>query len=512
MNSKRTLIIGGLVLALLFALLLPGLVVVGVVVSLGASSAAASPCQSAVGVAAGGPVRLPVTGAYVITSNFGMRFDPVYKRYQLHAGIDFAEIPPGPVVAAASGTVDELVHGDPGRGNYVTISNGAGIRTRYQHLASTAVTLGQVVTAGQVVGVEGSTGASTGAHLHFETLVNGVPQDPRTWFTQNGITVPAKGSGGTAPPPGAGGSAAAVSTGTSSTGPPVGAMPGAVGRWSGIQLVNAGYIIKAGQGLNLDPWAITVGVMTAMGESSLKILDYGDGVGPDSRGLFQQRDGGAWGSYADRMNPTISATNFFKALMLVPDYHNLPPTIAAHNTQHNADPFYYAPFWPDAVQVVATLTADPGLLASLPASGADASCDPTAAAGSGPAAPTGPCPASGNPVEASLTPVARNGARCVLQAFPVVKTLYAPGAPAPAHGTTVDLMLPDYRTTSGRTTGWQIADWLRDNAASLGVTAVVFDMKTWTAASHGDWAPYTAYGAVVADDTLACRDHLHVVF
>ena len=57
-----------------------------------------------------------------------------------------------------------------------------------------------------------------------------------------------------------------------------------------------------------------ISVMVALGESGLRVLDYGDGPGPDSRGLFQQRDNGAWGSYADRMDPTTSATNFIKAL------------------------------------------------------------------------------------------------------------------------------------------------------------------------------------------------------
>src|SRR3712207_8538206 len=62
----------------------------------------------------------------------------------------------------------------------------------------------------------------------------------------------------------------------------------------------------------------------------------GDAAGPDSRGLFQQRDNGAWGSYADRMDPTTSATNFFLALQEVPDWRALPPTIAAHRTDRKS--------------------------------------------------------------------------------------------------------------------------------------------------------------------------------
>jgi len=95
--------------------------------------------------------------------------------------------------------------------------------------------------------------------------------------------------------------------------------------------------------------------MTAMGESSLYVVDHGDTAGPDSRGLFQQRDNGAWGSVADRMDPTISATNFFTALQRVDGWESLPPTIAAHRVQGNADPYHYEQFYADAATVVGTL-------------------------------------------------------------------------------------------------------------------------------------------------------------
>ncbi len=148
-----------------------------------------------------------------------------------------------------------------------------------------------------------------------------------------------------------------------------GKLPATVGIYSGVQLVNAGHVIKAGQSLGLDAWTITVGVMTTMGESGLRVLDRGDAAGPDSRGLWQQRAGGAWGTLADRMDPTISSVNGFTALIAVPGYRNLAPTVAAHRAQGNSAENYYAPFWPDAVEVVAALTKDPSLLDSLPATG-----------------------------------------------------------------------------------------------------------------------------------------------
>jgi surface antigen len=138
---------------------------------------------------------------------------------------------------------------------------------------------------------------------------------------------------------------------------------GPVAGYAGVQLDNAAKIISAGKALGLSAKGQTIGVMTAMGESSLTVIDYGDTAGPDSRGLFQQRGNGAWGSYADRMDPVISATNFFKALQRVPGWESMDPTIAAHRVQGNADPFHYTRFWGPAVQVYAAVSGN-----ALPAS------------------------------------------------------------------------------------------------------------------------------------------------
>lgn len=124
------------------------------------------------------------------------------------------------------------------------------------------------------------------------------------------------------------------------------------------QLLNAVLIMNAASGLGLSRKAQQLGVMTALGESSLRVLGYGDGAGPDSRGLFQQRDNGAWGTLADRMDPTTSARSFFTALSGVQGWETLEPTIAAHRVQRNADPFYYARFEQAAGDVVAGLAGD----------------------------------------------------------------------------------------------------------------------------------------------------------
>jgi len=122
------------------------------------------------------------------------------------------------------------------------------------------------------------------------------------------------------------------------------------------QLKNAAAIMGAGKALDLSVKGQMISVMVALGESGLRVLDHGDGPGPDSRGLFQQRDNGAWGSYADRMNPATSATNFIKALRAVPGWELLEPTIAANKVQHNADPYHYQKYWAEAVKLVQALS------------------------------------------------------------------------------------------------------------------------------------------------------------
>ena len=85
------------------------------------------------------------------------------------------------------------------------------------------------------------------------------------------------------------------------------------------------------------------------------MLNYGDTTGADSRGLFQQRDNGAWGTLADRMDPFMSATNFFRRLTGISGWKNMSPSLAAHTVQVNADPNHYAPYWADAQTIVAAL-------------------------------------------------------------------------------------------------------------------------------------------------------------
>lgn len=151
---------------------------------------------------------------------------------------------------------------------------------------------------------------------------------------------------------------------------------GEVVEFTGVQLSNAAHILGAGRAAGLVSRDQIIGVMTAIGESTLRVLDHGDAAGPDSRGLFQQRDNGAWGSYADRMDPQVSAGNFFSALLAVTERAALTPSEAAHRVQGNADPQHYTKYWPAAVAVSETIS---GRITSL---GAGAIVSVGAAAGS----------------------------------------------------------------------------------------------------------------------------------
>lgn len=397
---KTKLVVVGVAILGAAALVAPAMLAMTAILFSASAQAQQSPCYSPIGpvLDTGGPVRIPVVGRFTPTSEFGMRKLPATGVLKLHSGLDLSETPAnGSIVAAKDGVVS-AIPSDPDGGNQIYISHGGGLETHYLHLTSRRVKVGDKVSAGQQIGIEGTSGQSTGPHLDFEVLMAGQPMNPRTWLTQHGVTVPPTGVQGTAPGPTP---TADTSGGLTFTpimpassqsvaiSPVVTQMPAQVGNYKGDQVLNGAYVIKAGQALSLDAWTITVGVMTAMGESSLINIDHGDTAGPDSRGLFQQRGNGAWGSYADRMNPTTAATNFFKAMIAVPGYHLVDPTIAAHRTQGNADPYYYAPFWPQAVQMVSVLTGDPSLLEQLPMNGSITGC------ASDPAGPLPQPPANG---------------------------------------------------------------------------------------------------------------------
>jgi hypothetical protein len=137
------------------------------------------------------------------------------------------------------------------------------------------------------------------------------------------------------------------------------AVVSAVHGYSGEQLRNAAVIVAVAQRMGLGRHGAVLGVMTAMGESSLRNLDHGDGaINPDgtvadSVGLFQQQHW--WGTLVERRTPAVAAARFFQRLRTVPHWRELSPTAAAHAVQGNADPHFYTRFLAAAEAVVAAL-------------------------------------------------------------------------------------------------------------------------------------------------------------
>lgn len=126
------------------------------------------------------PTIQPVNVAYN-ASGFGWRLDPFSGRSAFHEGIDFSGPSGTPIVAAAGGVVIAAEY-HPQFGNMLEIDHGGDIVTRYAHTSRIYAKLGDIVKRGQHVADIGSTGRSTGAHLHFEVLVKGVPQNPHKFL------------------------------------------------------------------------------------------------------------------------------------------------------------------------------------------------------------------------------------------------------------------------------------------------------------------------------------------
>ncbi len=123
------------------------------------------------------PVRRPLAGEISLSSNFGARLDPFTRGYAMHTGMDMRAETGEPARATAAGRVTVAEY-NGGYGNMVEVDHGHGLVTRYAHLSAFDVTPGQSVEAGTVVGRVGSTGRSTGSHLHYETRIDGEPVDP----------------------------------------------------------------------------------------------------------------------------------------------------------------------------------------------------------------------------------------------------------------------------------------------------------------------------------------------
>jgi len=134
------------------------------------------------------PTQAPVVSA-ALGSTFGWRIDPFTGRSALHTGLDFPS-EPGTAIFAAAGGVVVTQEFHPQYGNMIEVDHGNELITRYAHSSRVFVKKGDLIKRGQKIAEVGTTGRSTGPHLHFEVLVQGVPQDPQKFLTA-GANIPA---------------------------------------------------------------------------------------------------------------------------------------------------------------------------------------------------------------------------------------------------------------------------------------------------------------------------------
>lgn len=125
------------------------------------------------------PSIVPAWGDF--SSGFGWRFHPVLGRYAFHEGQDISNHTGTPVVATASGRIETAEY-NPSYGNHVVINHGAGIRTLYAHLSAFRCKVGAQVRRGQVIGLLGNTGRSTGPHVHYEVQKGATKVNPLNWI------------------------------------------------------------------------------------------------------------------------------------------------------------------------------------------------------------------------------------------------------------------------------------------------------------------------------------------
>lgn len=146
------------------------------------SASSSSGSYSGGGKAYSGSLVWPCPSYNRISSPYGYRTHPISGTRKLHKGLDISSSKGNPVIAAAPGTVVKSYFSSS-YGNYVAISHGGGMMTAYAHMTRRMVSVGQQVSAGQQIGTVGSTGNSTGPHLHFEVYVGGSTTNPMNYFS-----------------------------------------------------------------------------------------------------------------------------------------------------------------------------------------------------------------------------------------------------------------------------------------------------------------------------------------
>ncbi|MCP1415672.1 MULTISPECIES: M23 family metallopeptidase [Paenarthrobacter] len=147
-----------------------------------AAAGAAAPTTPAASPAAAAARLGAPLASMSVTSPFGIRTSPISGTGELHTGLDLVAACQVAVFAAGAGTVVEAGWSPYGGGNRIVVDHGNGLKSTYNHLAAIETSVGATVTAGQRLAAAGTTGNSTGCHLHFEVLLNGQTVNPQGWM------------------------------------------------------------------------------------------------------------------------------------------------------------------------------------------------------------------------------------------------------------------------------------------------------------------------------------------
>jgi hypothetical protein len=243
------------------------------------------------------------------------------------------------------------------------------------------------------------------------------------------------------------------------------------------QAVNAATITAVGTGRGLPERAVTIALATALQESGLRNITHGD---RDSLGLFQQRPSQGWGTEKEIMDPAYAAGEFYKHLVKVSGYTELPLTVAAQRVQRSAYPEAYAKHEPDATVLAAALTGTSA--ATLTCEGRPAA---TLAAG-----PEGVRDAlvrdfGGDALDTTAEEVAGGKA--------------SPAPEAKVSGRTVTVPVSGDKDSGGRDAaerGWQLAHWAVANASELHIQRVTYAGREWSAGNtQSQWRTTASEGA-----------------
>lgn len=502
-------------------------------------------------VPAGSLIFPMAKGTAVPTSPYGPRWG------RNHNGQDWGAPHGTPMYAIADGKV--LFAGPAsGFGQSIWITheiNGKTWTSQYGHMPSATkyVKTGDTVKVGQKIAVVGSEGFSTGPHLHFQihnkaTKVGGTV-DPMKWLKDRNAKEMVKGSGG-----GGGNTAVNIRTTSFVSGivgiiskdlvPSISKISNNVwanqgfinvavlSKYSGLnkeQQKNAKTIIAAGKAAEVNSWGWTIALATAMQESTMNNINYGD---RDSLGLFQQRPGTGWGTAAEITNPYKSAEAFYgtakhtnnPGLKDIKGWENMPLTVAAQKVQRSGHPDAYAKWEPLArdivLQIADEVVAGPGQNGG---EGIDCSEEDFGDI------EMGECPAKAskkieNVMKASgpgykaAQPDTLRAARCIYGTFQSrgIEDILGPGQRPNksdhTEGKAADVMIPKWNTPKGKKLGDAVAAFAIKYQKELGVTYIIWDVKIINVArGETKWRDYTHPNGN-ANPTVRHEDHVHISF